>query len=192
MGASDYMITYPDVSKDKLTRLVSRDTEVMAAEDGCSYSGTWASKDAGVNFLHRIFSSEEEAREYIIDHNSKWEPVDAARFESKVPPAELSRLAKEIDLLSQEIEGFDGAIMTRMRQQRSKNKTCKNCGSSIAIGYISRPSCPACSHSFLTKSDETRKSSLLKRLSRNEKNHEALLTKTKNISGWVVGGMCPS
>lgn len=191
MGASDYTITYPDVSKDKLTRLISRDTEVMAAEDGYSYSGTWASKEEGVNFLDKTFASEDEAREYILDHNSKWEMVDAARFESEVPPVELGRLAKEIDLLNREIDGFDGDIMARMRRQRSKKKTCKSCGSTITIGYLSRPSCPACTHSFLTKSDEKRKASLLKRLSRAEKDHEALLAKTKSISGWVVGGMCP-
>ena len=198
MGACDCINYYKDLTKKQLKKTVESDTTEMRYESGQSYSGTWASKPSGINFLSRTFKSQSEAEDYIMDNNDKWECVDAAFYTEKLgTPTQLERIKKQkqklIDTKRLE-QDFYSQTFSKIKNVKAKTKKCKSCGTIHPIANLGRLSCSSCGNLLITETETKKLSKIKEKISNEDKKLITLISKKggKSVKGWVVGGWCSS
>lgn len=219
MGAHSYTVTYRFSSREKVSSAWASLCEEDAYESGSgAYAGNATTMGKRVIFYDKLFSSEEEAYEWVIDNHRKWGDPYACSFylpktageraKAKVQRAK-EKLAQEekkkMEFMNEEINAFLG--------RSSQLVGCKGCGSKLSrnqfassrftslgshhvysdgshsIHYGRLPKCPLCSHSLLSNSANAK---LVKLNERVEKAKSALEEAQKPSPskdvGWVVGG----
>ncbi len=198
MGACDYVIKIKEKNQKKLTQIVSSKTDDMRSESGSSYSGTWASKDSGVNFINRTFTNYDVAYDYIMEHNNKWDCVDAVKVIEKLgTPTQNLRIEKQkekVSLARKKVEEFDKNWFANMKNAKSKTKGCKHCGSRKNISNIHFNHCSDCSHTYLTEPQLKRRARLEGFVTKEKEKMESLISKKggKTNEYFLVGGWCSS
>jgi len=196
MGAEFLSNHYKYCTKQELEEQVTRDTEQMANEYGCEYSGTWASKDQGIIYLDQVFTSLDEANDQIYCHNDKWGPLWACKVVISEPSTGESNKLKAAE--SQFFEARDSipkleqSIINSMRNVKATRRTCKSCTSAIATNFINSLNCPVCGNKLCSPTDHTRLKSAHKKLERATTNLQHIRSTSKAEMYWVVGGNCSS
>src|SRR5690606_6701300 len=106
------------------------------------YNGSW-NHLAGIQVdTRRTFYDQHDAEEYILDNTVKRGPALAVPFVLRDDPAfeETAggrKLGAKLQKLRQEAGyGFERQVITRVRQQKSKLKTCRACDSRINTQHI--------------------------------------------------------
>jgi len=223
MGAHSYTVTYRFSSREKVSSAWASLCEEDAYESGSgAYAGNATTMGKRVIFYDKLFSSEEEAYEWVIDNHRKWGDPYACSFylpktageraKAKVQRAK-EKLAQEekkkMEFMNEEINAFLG--------RSSQLVGCKGCGSKLSrnqfassrftslgshhvysdgshsIHYGRLPECPLCSHSLLSNSANAKLVKLNERVEK-AKNllEEAQKPSPSKDIGWVVGGWAAS
>lgn len=203
MGATTIYIT-TDVPQNQLKdwfRDLQQDAAYKYGSNG--YNGSW-NQLAGIQVdARRTFYDERDAEEYISAHTDKRGPALAVPFVLRDGPAfeetaEGRKLSIKVEKLRRETSyEFEREVIKRVRQQKSKLKTCRACDSRINTQHIHTRHCPVCRDpGFLfTATDEKRHQRNQARL----KEAQAALDAARrryNQSGngkriWYVGGTAP-
>jgi len=194
MGSADYIKYYNKMTPKQLKEVVKQDTEEMGYEEGHSYSGTWASKNSGINFLNGVYPGEDEAEKYILDNNDKWDCVDAALVKYKAgTEAQNTRISKEQDKLTELNEALrqrEKNWFVKIDSSKSKTKGC-SCGKRILTSEINSFSC-SCGKSYVSATDTKAFDTAKTKISKQSDKISTLINKRggKIIEKWVVGGWC--
>ncbi|NBW41249.1 hypothetical protein EBR25_09640 [bacterium] len=164
-----------------------------------------------VNFYNKLFSSEEEAYNWVINNHRKWGSPYACSFylpkasgeraKAKIQRAKeklMQEKKKKMEFMNEEVKAFLG--------RSSELVGCKGCGSKLSrkhfassrftslgshysINYGRLPECPLCSHPLLSNSAKAKLVKLNERVEKAEKAlEEAQKPAPSKEIGWVVGG----
>ena len=196
MGATTCFRTFHDIDTiSELKKEITMEREYMAFEEGYGYSGTWVEKETGVNIIDKTFSSIEEAEEFIIKNNGKWDKVDAVRFKyrkgTEAQNKRIEKLEKQFYEAQSNLGFIKSGIVEKKRNAKSKTKKCKKCGEVHLVKHLNLECCN-CGASFLTKAEDKK----IKNATAKVEKLENKLTELKNKKtgefqeGWVVGGWC--
>ena len=219
MGAHSYTVTYDFSDKEKVSQAWKSLYEQDAYESGSgAYAGNATTMGERVNFYNKLFSSEEEAYEWVINNHQKWGNPYACSFylpktageraKAKIQRAKdklMQEEKKKMEFINEEVSAFLG--------RSSQFVGCKGCGSklsrkqfassrftslgsyhpyrdgSYSVHYGRLPECPLCSRSLLSNSANVK---LVKLNERVEKAKTSLVEAQRPAPsknvGWVVGG----
>ena len=219
MGAHSYTVTYRFSSREKVASAWASLCEEDAYESGSgTYAGNSTTMGPNVSFQNKLFSSEEEAYEWVIKNHRKWcDPLACSFY---LPKASGERSKAKIQRAKEKLMKEEKNKMEWMNDQintflgrSSELVGCKGCGSKLSRKQLSNsrftslgshhrysdggysthygrlPQCPLCSHSLLSNSANEK---LVKLSERVEKAKSALAEAQKPTPskdiGWVVGG----
>jgi len=196
MGATNYIINYKNLTEKQMRERVVTDTEQMQYEEGCSYSGTWASKAYGINIINKKFNSTQEAEDYILDNNDKWDCVDAVLVQYK---AGTDKQNEKIKLEKSKTVEIKNSIMDfhknwtkKLKERNSKTISCSSCKTRFNKEQIRNSFCPQCNHSLLSATDTKKVDKIKEKAEKQELKVKSLIAKRggKTVKTWVVGGWC--
>ena len=194
-----------------LQKKVQNETDQQVYEGGHGpYSGTWGEKN-GLQILDKVFTSYDDAYDYVSEHNEKWGPLTAVKIAvAKVYPNKNEAKMKKVKEKIYEMEvllgkhwhkrdeAYETKVVQRIQSGKSKFKTCPSCDSKIATKHIRSPSCPVCQEKnvFYTTTDALtlgRYAEKLIKLQDELTRLEKEGTVTPDYTGdwqWYVGGWC--
>lgn len=96
-------------------------------------------KNSNIVFKNFNFPNKEEAEEYLLDVVKK-DRIVITSFEKSVEKFEDSEISKDIlEKISQtkiELENYPNYLIDKIKEQKSKTKSCSNCESSINKEYL--------------------------------------------------------
>lgn len=219
MGAHSYTVTYRFSSREKVSSAWASLCEEDAYESGSgAYAGNATTMGKHVNFHNKLFSSEEEAYNWVINNHRKWGSPYACSF--YLPKVSGERAKVKIKRAKEKLMQEEKSKMEWMNDQintflgRSSDLVgCKGCGSKLSRKQLSNsrftslgshhvysdgdystrygrlPQCPLCSHSLLSNSASEKLARLNERVEK-AKNalEEAQKPAPSKEIGWVVGG----
>ena len=81
----------------------------------------------------------------------------------------ISKKEKEVQKYQDELTAFNSNITQRIKNQKSKKKTCSNCGSSINVSYFTSHKCPVCNTEMYTATDLKRANNLKDKITKHKK-----------------------
>jgi hypothetical protein len=219
MGAHSYTVTYTFSSRDKVSSAWASLCEEDAYESGSgAYAGNATTMGKRVNFYNKLFSTEEEAYNWVIDNHQKWGNPYACSFYLPKASGERAKVKikrakeklvqeekKKMEFMNEEVKAFLG--------RNSQLVGCRGCGSKLSrkhfassrftslgshhvysngdhsIRYGRLPECPLCSHSLLSNSSNAKLVKLNERVEKAKKAlEEAQKPAPSKEVGWVVGG----
>ncbi len=201
MGSNLYIETIDkcDVSKlrKEFEKQLKEQMEYSGHQEG--YSGNWNTED-GLTITDEHFNNERDADDWISNNTSKWDDVKAVKVnevkETKAYKITVESFDKRIFALRERIRDFNGIKLKKLKQGKSKRRTCKKCGSSIAIEYL-HSFCSVCNdQSFiLTPKDIEKKGELQYRHDELVKVKDAYINDyyskaLKSNWYWRVGSWC--
>lgn len=189
MGTAYNGYVFPNSNETELKESVRSKCNEMGQERGFgSYSGDWGSKVGHpIEFTDKLFSSIEEAHDWLSGNTSKHEGFIAVKAPAngdavaapKKLTGKLEALDHSLQLIRRELFGTgygsaaDGVvplskvIVERVKAGKSQFKACGSCNSKIATAHISRIYCPVCqSADFLLTNTDKKK---IERLTEKEK-----------------------
>lgn len=200
MGAHSYTVTYDFSDKEKVSQAWKSLCEEDAYESGSgAYAGNATTMGERVNFYNKLFSSEEEAYEWVINNHQKWGNPYACSFYlpenfSKRKEAKVKKAAqklreeekKKVDWINNEVQTFFA--------RKSEFVGCKACGSRISRKHLNNPrfsslgeqriysgghghhtsygrlpECPVCSESLVSNTAQEKYQRLTERVSKAKK-----------------------
>lgn len=188
-----------------------------------TYNGSWSGK-SGVVVSKEVFIDVNKAHDYLCDNTDKWDyellAVKVIKVEKSKKQLKLEEKTKNLnkDLLELQDQYSEAYIrndlnilsqaLNRVKNQKSKFKTCEKCSSKISIGHLSSHRCPVCGNKhFCITNSELKKIERLKEkegklklmiddISKEiEREIEAIKSSLDiNSNGyyWLVGSWCPS
>jgi hypothetical protein len=214
MGAHSRFATVERCSLVELERRFHGIVEAQQYEDGHdAYAGTFGSC-SGLQVTSQVFADEGAASSWILDNAEKWGKVlavkvgdfNAGYFGTKTGQALLVKHAA----LAKELEEFDSALVKRVKEGKSKFRSCPKCESKVAVKYIGnmaglspsqrdaycRPTaCPVCGSEFIrTPTDQKRYDALKKRYeaTSSEVRTKKQTDKTGKSAYWLLGAIVAS
>lgn len=211
MGATFRVRTIHCDVKDLPARVESITQQMFHDEGHEAYSGHWGMKGSGIDIKHNLtFNGYEEAEEYIMNNNNKWDCVTAVRYpcviKKKVSDKQkqIDKLRAKFDDLNNQLGDFnkigehEKAIVTRVKKAKSKTKGCSKCGSSIAVNHLNDSTCPVCGNKqFIYTATDIKKHREMEEKRRKLYNDLTLLKKNSKVTeteeagfAWLVGGWC--
>jgi|ETNvirenome_6_85_1030632.scaffolds.fasta_scaffold00371_11 hypothetical protein len=206
MGAQSYTVTYSFSDKEKVSQAWKSLCENDARESGSgAYAGNSTTMGGHVNFYNKLFSSEEEAYEWVLDNHQKWGDPYACSFYIPKTPGEraekkskraqeklVQEEKKKVDWMNNEVQTFLG--------RKSELVSCKCCGSKLSrkhladvrftslgthLTYVNQfgpgpvygklPKCPLCSYSLISDTAQKKYKRLTERVSKAKKDWEESL-----------------
>lgn len=219
MGAHSYTVTYRFSSREKVSSNWASLCEEDAYESGSgAYAGNATTMGKHVRFYDKLFSSEEEAYNWVIHNHQKWGDPYACSFylpktageraKAKIQHAKeklVQEKKKKMEFMNEEIKAFLG--------RSSQFVGCKSCGSKLSRKHFANsrftslgshsvyrdgnyftqygrlPKCPLCSHSLISNSANAKLVKLNERVEKAERAlQEAEKPSPSKDVGWVVGG----
>lgn len=204
MGANLHIVNRPHCTRGDLEVWYRHEVEAARFQYGNdAYSGTWASKHGLAFPVAAVFDSEQQAHDYIGDHNEKWGPSYAVVFRQRVfTPADkarqdtLGKRAQQVDSLLH--CDLNQEILDRVMKAKSDHRGCTNCGSRIAVRkmVVRSINCPVCRHPFLATKGDLEKRERLTAEATQVRQALAQMHVCKgdahHVLLWAVGGWCPS
>ena len=158
---SVYKGTYKQALKE-----FNADCEQSRHEDGHSYSGGMG-MFPGVQKLSKEFNSEDEARDWIEEHHSKWDSAFAVQFkngrETDASQKKRKALYEATVNGERDVRSLISRFSEEIKQQKSRTKSCKRCGSGVNKSYINNSVCPVCGESMLSETQKKRIANLEKK-----------------------------
>ena len=150
-----------------------------------------------LTYLDRIFDTEEECQDYLMDKVFAGFYNDyAARYkEAPKPSAKLIKLRERLQKMRSDQNKYEAAQTPKNTVKKSAYISCKNCGSKLAMKYLGERqcNCPLCgntlrSNTAIARIDKYKKDCYdLERQIRAEE--KALSIKSTKIL-WAVGTDC--
>lgn len=219
MARSSYTVTYEFSSREKVSSAWASLCEEDAYESGSgAYAGNATTMGRNVRFYDKLFSSEEEAYEWVISNHRKWGDPYACSF--YLPKASGERAKIKIQWLQEKliqeekekVDWINDEVQTFL-ERSTQFVGCKSCGSKLSRKHFSSsrftslgkqrvyssggrltsygklPECPLCSHSLLSNSASAKLVKLNERVEKAKKAlEEAQKPSPSKEIGWVVGG----
>jgi len=216
MGASLYIVSYKISSKNEVQAAWNRQVDEDGYESGRgAYAGNATSLGTRINWKSQVFSSENEAEEFISSNHRKWSSPMACSFylPAKDSSRKQAKIAKEKEkLIAKQTKKYDFMLqsLNSFRNRKAALVGCKCCGSKLSLEYISKelrdgsrpsstpyswityptlPLCAVCRKPLFPASTMER----IKKLTLSVEEAEKALkeaqkpTPSKSV-GWVVGG----
>jgi len=219
MGAHSYTVTYQFSSSTKVSQAWKSLYEHDACESGSgAYAGNATTMGERVNFYNKLFSSEEEACEWVLNNHQKWgNPYACSFYLPKVSGERAkTKIFRAKEKLMQEkkkkMEWINNEVKTFL-EKTSEFVGCKGCGSKLnrkqlakskftslgnyhtygdehsSVSFGRLPECPLCSSSLLSKTANAKLAKLNERVKKaGEALDEAQKPSPSKDVGWVVGG----
>ena len=216
MGASLYTVSYKISSKKEVQAAWNRQVDDDGYESGRgAYAGNATSLGTSINWRGQVFSSENEAEDFISNNHRKWSgPMacsfylpakDSSKKQAKIAKAKeklVAKQTKKYDFMLQSLNSF--------RNRKAALVGCKCCGSKLSLEYISKelrngcrpsdspyswvtyptlPLCAVCRTPLYSASTMERIKNLTLSVEKAEKTLKEAEKPTPSKSvGWVVGG----
>jgi len=213
MGATDYIIGYRESDQAKVIKLWERQIETDECESGRgTYAGNATTMHGQIKFHDERFSTESEARNWILDQHEKWSGPIGASFYLPVEKTERDkqREAKAAEAYTKLCEKAKQIVVkanNAFRERKSKMIGCSNCGSKLSKehyhknesvhailhvqreGHLNTVACSVCKAPLIS---ETALKQILayepKIKAANEVSIDAHKPKAGKQIGWCVGG----
>lgn len=142
MGAHDYIITVREADQAAVRKRWEAQVREDSYESGSgAYAGNATTMKGSITFHDKKFASEEEAREYILDHHDKWGGPLAASF--YLPAETTERDKARIEAARERFEGLCGkqyecarGIVQSFIDRKSEYVGCKGCGSKLSHAHL--------------------------------------------------------
>jgi len=200
MGANpDYRIYLTD-DKQLIKQQWDDAVNQSQYENGISYSGCIGMLDGTINFISKIFNSQDEAEWYISDHHAKWDRNPIAvpfRIPNDNIPTYLKNAIKKTLDAGIKKDNVENELTNNLLHAKSKFVTCKSCKSKLNRKNLSNSYCPLCNTTLLSNASIKRIESLKDkarkaRLHWSDMRDKATKANCTGKIGYVVGGICPS
>jgi hypothetical protein len=146
----------------------------------------------------RIFKDENEACDYIEEHNGKWDSALAVPFKARVsvPSSSRTKAIEAVTKCEKDLADFRVKTLSDIKATKSKTIGCKNCGSSTNRKFVNSFNCVVCGskNAYLSTTS-------LNRIKAKQVKLDNFRDKRNNITGgfkdaqgvkYMVGGWCPS
>lgn len=219
MGTNLHTHSFEACTVEQLEELVERTCDQEAFESGVNYSGNWGSlSDRRLMVDTKLLPNENEAHAIFHQNLEKRGPLQACRVlkSSALPDRRLQDLRERLTRAQQDVVGgwdpasqkmipsFDEKVLRRVRDGKSRFRTCVQCKSKVAVAYLRHTSCPVCSvgQFIFTDADRRKRERLVERVGSLEDQvrecQDRLAAKiARNTDAhegwyWLVGAMCPS
>lgn len=152
------------------------------------YTGSIAEKAGdGLHFINTIYTTIEEAEEWLMDNTDKWGSAVVVQAYEKSKKL-LNKFEEKRKFELDKLAIMETKKIQVLKSGASVNVSCKNCGSKIARKFIKNSTnCPICNYSFYTKAESERINKIDKKIA---KINEDQLSASRGELVWVVGAWC--
>ena len=176
MGAIDEVQELGPIEEKDLSAAVERAIDQARFEHGHDpYSGSLATKAGdGLRVVRDAPTEKGALIRHLQDMGEKWGPILAGRyFEADEQTAKKieAKFEKRREAIKSKMDSLphvegrdrprrdslDFQILEKLRNGKSRTRSCANCESKIAVSYLTRIQCPVCgSDQILSKTDRER------------------------------------
>ena len=150
-----------------------------------------------LSYLDRIFDTEEECEEYLMDKVLKGFYNDyAARYKmAPKPSAKLTKLQNRLETMRKAMFDYQSAQVPKKTVQKSAYITCKGCGSKLSVQHLSesQSTCPLCRHTLRSNTAIARIKKYeddIKALEKDIRDEQKKLSAKSTKLLWAVGTDC--
>ena len=123
-GCYNEMTLNGERSKDEVIAKFNERVEQDGYECGHSYSGSF-SEFRGLVFQDKVFTTQDEAREYVQEYGVKWGPAVCVRYKYFKPTFTLKNQQKIITDLQQHIHNAEAKLLHAQQKMRINNRSTK-------------------------------------------------------------------
>ena len=172
--------TYPEnVDKKKVEK--EWDIYVQKADYQEGASGL----PSRIRWINQVLESEEEAYDYIADHDGGWYDCLAVKYKEK----KFSPTKAYLELKQRHEEAFFkwNSAKSELRTVKAEFTGCRNCGSKLATKFLKSNKCPVCGTDMRSKTTLDRIARLKSNMDDLKKRMEAEKEKATKVNiRWLL------
>lgn len=180
-------------NKSEIIRVCERHTAVNCDRQE-NISGSYSNS---ITYLDRVFDTREECYDYLLDKVIHGFYNDyAARYKQEVKPsAKLTKLNERLQKMRSDWSRYEITQTPRNTVKKSAYISCKNCGSKLAVKYLSerQHTCPLCGKTLRSNTAIARIEKYkadCKALEKEIMEEKKKLSSKSSILLWAVGTDC--